>query len=345
MLLKELVEADGVSGNEQAVRDVLIRAIAEVTDEYCVDALGNLLAVKSAVGTSTQAPQRVMIVAHMDEVGLMVTKVERDGFVRFAPVGGIDPRVLLGKAVRIGPNRVPGVIGVKPIHRLDANERKRVLPIDQLSIDTGLGDEASKTIKPGMYVAFATDYGELGDDPWRTVKAKALDDRLGCAVLVELLRGEYPFELIAAFTAQEEVGLRGARVAAYAAQPDVALVLEGTVCDDGPKDRDVTPTTRLGDGPAITIMDRSVICDSRLVRLVLATAEAEGIPHQIKQPGIGGTDGGAIHLQRDGVPTSVVAVPVRYIHSPVSVASLVDMERTVQLVRSTLHRLQGGWGS
>lgn len=346
MLLKELVEADGVSGNEKAVREILIKAIEGRADEYRVDALGNLIAVKYRRGESGQGARRVLVAAHMDEVGLMVTKVERDGNVRFQPVGGIDPRVLLAKAVRIGDNRLPGVIGVKPIHLLERSERERVLPVNQLAIDTGMsGEEAGRAIKPGMYAAFATDFEQLDEGDLRTVKGKAFDDRAGCAVLVELLADSYPFDLHAAFTVQEEVGLRGARVAAYAVEPDVAFALEGTVCDDSPKEKDTSPTTRLGAGPALTIMDRSVICDRRLVKLMIAVAKADDIPYQLKQPGIGGTDAGAIHLQREGIPSAVVAVPARYIHSPVSIMSLRDLDNAVRLMRATLQRLQGGLGA
>lgn len=346
MLLRELVEADGVSGNERAVREILIGALKGRADEYRVDALGNLIGVKHGQAEGGRAPRRVMVAAHMDEVGLMVTKVEGDGNIRFQPVGGIDPRVILAKVVRLGDNRVPGVIGVKPIHLLERAERSRVLQFEQLAIDTGMSsDEAKKAIKPGMYAAFATDFEQLDEGGLRAVKGKAFDDRVGCAVLMELLSGSYPFDFYAAFTVQEEVGLRGARVAAYAVEPDVAFVLEGTVCDDGPKDRDVSPTTRLGAGPAVTVMDRSYIADRRLVKMMVAAAEAEGIPYQFKQPGVGGTDAGAIHLQKGGIPTAGLSVPARYIHSPVSVISLNDFDNAVRLMRGTLERLQGGLGA
>jgi endoglucanase len=174
------------------------------------------------------------------------------------------------------------------------------------------------------------------------VKGKALDDRAGCAVLAELLAGDYGFDLTAVFTAQEEVGLRGARVAAYRVAPEVAFVLEGTVCDDLPKEADATPVTELGKGPAITVMDRSFMADPRLVRLLTATAEREGIPYQFKRAAAGGTDAGAIHLSREGVPSVTVAMPVRYIHAPVSLMSLNDFDDTVRLMRAALHTLEGG---
>lgn len=342
MLIKELVEAEGVSGHEGAVREVLIKAIEGCADEYRVDALGNLIVLKRGHGRGAGL-KSVMVSAHMDEVGLMATYIERDGTIRFSPVGGIDPRVVLAKRVRIGDDRIPGVIGVKPIHLLEQAERGRVLRFDQMGIDTGMSaDEVGRKVTPGTYIAFDTPFGVLDEGGLRTVKGKAFDDRAGCAVLVEVLKESYAFDLYAAFTVQEEVGLRGARVAAYAVNPDVAFALEGTVCDDSPKDKDISPTTRLGAGPALTLMDRSVVCDRRLVRMLVSTAESAGIPYQFKQPGIGGTDAGAIHTQREGIPSAVMAVPCRYIHSPVSVMSLNDFDNAVRLMRATLHRLEGG---
>jgi putative aminopeptidase FrvX len=191
----------------------------------------------------------------------------------------------------------------------------------------------------GTYAAFATKFREIGP----TVSGKAFDDRAGCTVLVELLRGErFRFDLHAVFTVQEEVGLRGAGVAAYAIEPDCAFALEGTIADDIPKDRDVSPTTQLGKGPAITVMDHSFISDRRLLRLLTTTAEELGIPYQFKQPGIGGTDSGAIHRSRGGVPSVTVAVPSRYIHSPVALLSLEDFDNTVRLMRESLSRLTRG---
>jgi len=197
-------------------------------------------------------------------------------------------------------------------------------------------DEAKKLAALGTYVAFTTPFRELGP----TVSGKAFDDRAGCAVLVELVRGErFGFDLHAVFTVQEEVGLRGAQVAAYAIEPHCAFVLEGTIADDTPKDKDVSPTTELGKGPAITVMDRSFIADRRLVRLLTETAQELGIPYQFKQPGIGGTDAGAIHRAREGVPSVTVAVPCRYIHSPVAMLNLDDFNNTVRLMRESLSRL------
>lgn len=335
MILKELSEAVGVSGNEGGVRTVILDAIREHVDEVKVDALGNVLAFKRSTGRNRL---RVMLSAHMDEIGLMVIGHDSDGFLRMDAVGGIDPRLLPGTAVQVGPECAPGVIGVKPIHLVKSEEAERVLQIEDLVVDVGAKnkDEAKKLAPVGTTIAFTTRFRELGP----TVSGKAFDDRAGCAVLVELVRGErLRCDLHAAFTVQEEVGLRGAQVAAYAIAPDCAFALEGTIADDIPKDKDTSPTSELGKGPAITIMDRSFIADRRLVRLLTGAAEELGIPYQFKQPGVGGTDSGAIHQTRQGVPAATVAVPCRYIHSPVSMMSLDDFTNTVRLMREALARL------
>jgi putative aminopeptidase FrvX len=350
MILKELSEAFGPSGCEDDVRRVVVGAIEGRVDEYHVDHLGNVIALQK--GTAREgAPQeggprtgavypgfKVMVAAHMDEVGFMITHVDDGGYLHFTKVGGIDDRVLPAKVVRVGQDRVPGVICIKPVHLTQPEERGKVIPYDQLVIDIGASSkaEAEKVIKKGDYAAFDVLFEDLGD----LVKGKAFDDRAGCAVLIALIeRGPYPFDFCPVFTTMEEVGLRGARVAAYSVMPDAALAVEGTICDDGPKDKDVSPTTEVGKGPAISVMDRSVIADSRLVRLLVETAEAEGIPYQFKQPGMGGTDAGAIHLAKTGVPTVPVSVPSRYIHSPVAMLSKSDLDHTVQLIASLFLRL------
>jgi endoglucanase len=276
----------------------------------------------------------------MDEIGLMVVHIEKDGWLRFRPVGGIDDRVLLSKKVLVGDGQLPGVIGVKPIHLLDKRERGQVIRVQDMAIDIGAkgGEEAGRLVKVGDYAVFDTAFVELGG-PMQVVKGRAFDDRAGCAVLIELLRDEYPFDLFAVFTVQEEVGLRGAQVAAYSVAPDLAFALEGTLCDELPRKRDVSSGTEMGKGPAITVMDRSVVADRRLVHLLASTAQRESIPYQFKQPLVGGTDAGAIHRTRSGVPSVVVSVPARYIHSPVSLLSLQDQENTVRLMRATLLRL------
>jgi putative aminopeptidase FrvX len=342
MLLKELSEACGVSGAEEEVRQVLVKALRGQVDDLRTDTLGNLFAHKRGSGDSGL---KVMAAAHMDEVGLMIVDIDKSGLLAFRAVGGIDSRLLPGKAVVIGEKRVPGVVGSKPIHLLSEDERSRVVKIEQLTIDIGAGskEEAGKLVNVGDRVTFAASFGFTGGREGEAttgglVKGKAFDDRVGCAVLAELLRERYPFDLHAVFTVQEEIGMRGARVAAYDLEPDAAFVLEGTLCDELPKRKDLSPISRLGHGPVLTVMDRSLFVDQRLLRHLIETAEAEGIPYQIKQPAVGATDGGAIHRSQEGVPTAVVAVPCRYIHAPASLLDLADFANTVKLVKAALHR-------
>jgi endoglucanase len=343
LLLEELSNAFGPSGNEDDVRRLLARTLRDKVDSLNADALGNLIAFKA--GSGAEPRLKVMIDAHTDEIGLMVTRIEKNGLLGFRAVGGIDDRLLLAKRVVVGSERLPGVILAPPVHLARAEQRKNVIKIDQLAIDIGASseDEAKKLVRIGDYVAFDTRFQILSTGGLRTVTGKAFDDRAGCAVAALLAEEDYPVDLYLSFSAQEEVGLRGARVAAYRIEPDVAFALEGTVCDDMPKKKDVSPTTQLGKGPAIYVMDRSFIADRRLVRLLTHTAEANGIPYQFRQPGIGGTDSGAIHLARSGVPSVSIAVPCRYIHAPVSMLSLDDLDRLVALMKAALRALPEYW--
>jgi endoglucanase len=344
LLLEDLCNAFGPPGNEDEVRRVLARAIRGQVDELFVDSMGNLIAVKR--GTGPEPRLKVMVDAHTDEVGLMITDIRKDGLLGFRAVGGIDDRLMPAKRVIVGEKRVPGVIVTPPVHLTSREQRQNVIKVDQLAIDIGANsqDQAKEWIKLGDYGVFATRFQILAEDGLRTVTGKALDDRAGCAVAAALAEGSYAVDLYLSFSAQEEGGLRGARVAANRIQPDVAFALEGTVCDDLPVAKDVSPTSRLGDGPAITIMDRTFIADRRLVALLTETAQANGIPYQFKQPGIGGTDAGAINQSGAGVPSVAVAVPCRYIHSPVSMLSLNDFEHLIALMRAALTALPQRWG-
>jgi len=339
MLLARLSEAFGVSGHEDDVRGIIVDAIRDRVDECRVDAMGNLIARKAGTGSSTL---RVMVAAHMDEVGLMVSQIEDNGQLRFYKVGGIDDRILPAKAVRIGDTHVPGVIGFKPVHLHEKGETDQVVASKQLAIDIGASSkaEAEKLVHRGDYAVFASSFLELeATGAWRAVQGKAFDDRAGCAILVELLSERFPFDFSAAFTVQEEVGLRGARAAAYAEEADIALVLECTGANELPVDKDVSPSTRLGKGPAITIMDATFIADKRLVEHLVRVAEQHKIPYQIKQPYIGGTDAGVIHKVRAGIPSATVSVPCRYIHSPAGILNLDDFSNTLALVRQSLFSL------
>lgn len=344
MLLEELSNAFGPSGCEDEVRRVLARALRDKVDSLQTDALGNLIAFKR--GTGPEPRLKVMVDAHTDEVGLMITRIEKDGLLGFRALGGLDGRLLLAKRVVVGKKRLPGVIMAVPVHLTKAEERKHIPKIEQLVLDIGATSEekAKELVQIGDYVTFDTRFQVLAKDGLRAAKGKAFDDRAGCAVAAALADGDYPLDLYLSFSAEEEIGLRGAQVAAFRIEPDVAFALEGTVCDDMPKKEDVSPTTQLGKGPAITVMDRSFIADKRLVRLLIDTAQAKGLPYQFKQPGVGGTDAGAIHLSKAGVPSVAVAVPCRYIHAPVSLLSLNDFDNLVALMKATLHALPEKWG-
>jgi tetrahedral aminopeptidase len=343
MLLERLSNARGVSGDEGEVRDLLIDAVKGHVTEYRVDTLGNLITFKKARGARGKSPLKVMIAAHMDEVGLMIVHHESNGHLRFSKVGSIDDRVLLSKVVAIGKDRIPGVIGVKPIHLLKAKERDQVIDSESMTIDIGAKskEEAEGVVKIGDYATFVTTFAEMGDG---FVKGKALDDRTGCALLSEILKRDYPFDLYGVFTVQEEVGARGARVSAYAIAPDAAIVLESTTCDDSPKTLDLPTVTRMNYGPAITIVDNSMIADRRLVDLFVETAKENRIPFQFKQTTSGGTDAGRIHLTREGVPSAVVSVPTRYFHSAVALLSLQDYQNTLALMTKALPKLRKGLG-
>jgi endoglucanase len=337
-LLQRLTEAVAVSGGEGPVRRMVQEALGGLAREERVDAMGNLLVRAKGAG---RGRLRVMVAAHMDEVGLMIVAADGDGLLRFDRVGGLDARQLLGKPVWIGADRAVGVIGAKPVHLTTEEERKRAVEIDNLRIDVGATSKeaALKEARPGDRAAFATPFERWGP----TVKAKALDNRLGVATLIELVqRPPANVDVLAAFTVQEELGARGARVAAFSLQPDLAVVLDCTPANDLPRwdgAENVAYNTRLGAGPAIYVADRATISDRRLVEHFVRTAEKRGIPYQIRQPGGGGTDAGAIHLSGEGIPTISVSVPGRYTHTAAALARLDDWRNTLRLVHAAIARL------
>ena len=334
-LLEKLCNATSVSGDEYEVRQIVLEAIKPFADEVRVDALGNVLATKFGSGENRV---RVMLAAHMDEIGFMIVKKHDDSLFEFERVGGIDERQLPGKAVLVGRDHLPGVIGAKPIHMTTANERKNKIGIAELRID--MGPEIGDKVKPGDWATFATRFQRTGP----SIFAKALDNRFGVATLIELLRlAPKNIDLLAAFTVQEEVGLRGARVAAYALNPDMAIAVDSTPANDLPhwddEDENLQYNTRLGAGPAIYVMDSATIADRRLVNLLSETAEQARIPYQFRQPGGGGTDAGVIHKTRSGIPSVSVSVPARYVHTAASVARLEDWENTLRLLYAALSRV------
>lgn len=339
MLLARLTEANGAPGQEGEVRDLIRSEIAAYADEIKTDALGNLIAIKNP-----NAPgPKVMLAAHMDEVALMIVGIENNGYLKFRPIGGIDPRVLVAKSVVIGEKKVPGVIGSKPIHLQNPQERQRALTIQELLIDIGAKskEEAEGKVKLGEIAYFTTKYEEFGANK---VKAKALDDRVGCALAIKLLQEDVSFPLIAAFTVQEEVGLRGAGVATYQVEPDLALILEGTTASDVPGIKEYKHATSVGEGPALTVIDRASIPHPALVQELFAIAEAKGIKMQVRRNTAGGTDAGQIQRTGEGTKVATIAVPCRYIHSPVSVMSQDDFDGAYELVKEYLKELQAREG-
>ena len=279
----------------------------------------------------------------MDEIGFMVKGVDGDGLIRFTSVGGVDARILPGLRVKVGERQLAGVIIWTPIH---FNRDQNTVKLDNLRIDIGFTSQESANgkVKPGDMIAFDSYYAEMSE---KMRRGKAFDDRVGCSLLVDVLQGgPYPVDVLAAFTVQEEIGLRGAKVAAQTLQPDVAIALEGTTAHDipdpvaNPDDRDApNPATRLGAGPALTVMDRSMITDPRLLGWLRGAAEANNIPYQLKTALGGGTDAGSIHTSNSGIPSAVISVPCRYIHSPAAVMNIDDYQHTLDLLKAALNSL------
>ncbi|MDP2873385.1 MAG: M42 family metallopeptidase [Bacillota bacterium] len=337
MELRSISELRGVSGQEHEVRTYLRRELEGHVSELQSDTLGNLFARKPA---AARGPT-VMFAAHMDEVGFLVTAVDKDGMVHFRTVGGIDAGVMPSKVVQIGPKAVPGVIGTKAVHLQSADDRTKPFDPKKLVIDIGAGskEEALKLVQPGDQVTFATSFGAFGNG---LHKGRALDDRIGCAVLVEVLKGSYQVPVVGVFTVQEEVGTRGAAVASYAVRPDIGVCLEGTVCADIPGTEEDAETTRIGSGPAISIMDAGTIHHPGLVHHLVAVARRHEIPYQYRRATRGGNDAARMSLAGSGAKACAVSVPCRYIHGPVAVASQSDFENAVKLLRAFLESIGRG---
>jgi tetrahedral aminopeptidase len=331
-LLEKLCNVIAVSGDEAEVRKIVLEEIKPHADEVRVDALGNVLASRRGRGRKRT---RLMLDAHMDEVGLMIVDEEGDGLYRFEAVGGLDARQLVGKQVFVGKDRSPAVIGAKPIHLTNGEERTRKVPLDALRIDMGLSGKA----KIGDRAGFTSRFRRVGP----SIMAKSIDDRIGVATLIELFRQALPnLDLCVAFSVQEEIGLRGAKVAAQYFKPDLAIAVDSTPAHDLPMhdgSENTSYNTKLGLGPAIYVADGSTLHDPRLVRFLRETAEAEAIPYQLRQPGGGGTDSGAIQRSLAGIPTVSVSVPHRYTHSPISVARVDDWKHTLNLLHAALKRI------
>ncbi|WP_425448654.1 M42 family metallopeptidase [Dethiothermospora halolimnae] len=337
MLLKRLTETNGLSGNEKEVRNLIIEEIKDYVDDIEVDRIGNIIAHKKG---KVDAP-KVMVAAHMDEVGLIVTGIQESGLIKFTAVGGLDQRILVSKTVKIGKDNIPGVIGAKPIHLQKKGERKKALQMNQLYIDIGVDNkkQAEKVVKIGDYIAFDSNYVEFGKD---LVKAKGLDDRVGCGALIELLKSDTNISIHAAFTVMEEVGLVGAGPAGYTIDPDIAIILEGTTCSDVPDVDSHLLATELGKGPAISLMDRTTYFNKNFRDIIVEVAKENNIPYQFRRTTFGGNDSGKIHMAKEGAISATISVPCRYIHSPVSVMNKNDYENAKKLLKAIIERIEKG---
>ncbi len=331
MLLEDLSSAPGVSSREDQVRNTIKDFVKDRVDEFKVDINGNLICKKEG---NKKGPS-VMLAAHMDEVGLMITEIRDDGLLKFMTVGGIDKRILVSRVVEIGDEQITGVIGAKAIHLQKKEERKKPIEIENLYIDIGVSDrnEAEKLVSPGDVAVFKSEFKLLDNNK---ALGKAFDDRAGCHVLAELTKIEPAAEVFYVFTVQEEVGLRGAGQAAFEIDPDLALVVEGTTAADIPDNVEHRYSTTLGEGPALTVRDRSIITSRSLLQSLIDTARKYDIPYQFRRTTAGGNDAGVIHLTREGIPAAVVSVPCRYIHSPSALMDIEDLKQTKKLIEKFL---------
>jgi putative aminopeptidase FrvX len=338
-LLSRLSDAFGPPGDEGEPREILRGELEGVADEVEVDKLGNIFFRHGGKG---DAPL-VMLAAHMDEVALMATYIEEGGFLRFHTLGGIPEGILPGQrfVFRGKKGDLRGIVGTKPPHIMTQEERKKLIPMGDLFVDVGAESREAaegKGCHIGMTGVFDVRFTELGDG---YVRGKAFDDRAGCAVMAEAFKAlsDSPYNVVAVGTVQEEVGLRGARTSAWQLEPDYGLAVEGTFAADVPGSSPHQTSAALRKGPVVTIADRSVIAHPSVLRALMEAGEEKGIPYQFKKIPSGGTDAGAIHLTRGGVPSGTVAVPCRYIHGPAAVTHVEDLENTARIVKAAVARV------
>jgi endoglucanase len=320
-LIQTLVETNSPSGYESAVRQLIRQKIQPFVNEIKVDALGNLLAIRY----NPNAP-KIMLVAHMDEIGIMATHIDANGFVRFIPLGGVYPYHCVGGRVRF-LNGVAGVIGVEKL-----SNPQEMPSLEKMFIDVGAPDGKSCPIKVGDVAAFERPFLDLG----KRWVSKAMDDRIGVAVLIETLQQLQlsAFEIYAVFSVQEEVGVRGATTASFGIAPDLGIAIDVTATGDTPKGHKMEVS--LGKGPAIKIRDAGMLADPRIIKWMIKTAEDNHLPYQREILEFGGTDGRAIQLSRSGAPTGVLSIPCRYVHAPSEMVDRDDVENAVRLLTELL---------
>ncbi len=339
-LMKELSLAPGISGFETEIEKIIKRELKDVADTIETDKMGNVICTKKG---EENAPT-VMLASHMDEIGLMVKFIDDNGYIKFATIGGINDQMLMNQTVTIHSKSGQhiGVIGSKPPHVTKPEERNKVIKYDDMFIDIGAKDkeEAEKMVAVGDPITFNALFEEF---PNNTIMGKALDNRIGCYVMMEVLkRVNTRATVYGVGTVQEEVGLKGARVSSYKLNPDYAFALDTTLSGDHPGIKLEEAPCKMGEGPAVVLIDASGrgIMTPKVIRDMLIEAGEKGnIDYQLEVSDGGTTDGTAIHLTREGIPTGVVSVPTRYIHTPVSVASMDDVEKTIQLLVTAIDNL------
>lgn len=333
--LKTLCALSGVSSFEDPVRDYLMEQVKPYVDHMRVDAMGNLIVFKKGVKPTGN---KLMICAHMDEVGLIIRQITDDGYLKFSAIGGIDRRVLIGKCVYVGWNRVPGIIGLKAVHLTTAEERGKVPKLEEYYIDIGAKSKeaAEALVSLGDFAVFDNECLEFGNGMF---KAKAIDDRVGCAVMLLLLKKDLPMDCTFVFTVQEEVGTRGAFGAAFSVTPEIALVLETTTAADLPGLTGQKRVCAPGQGPVISLVDGGTIYDKELFQLMCHTADSIGIPWQVKHYIAGGNDSRAIQRTKAGVRVAGLSAAVRYLHAPTSVGSIADFEQMLTLTSAFIDAL------
>ncbi len=331
-LLERLTTVCGTSGNEQAVRDFIISKLPSDC-EKTVDNMGNLIVTKKGKETPKN---KVMICAHMDEVGFIVTSITDDGYLKFTTVGGIVPSAVFGRRVTFG--EFTGIIAERPVHMVKGDDKDKQPQIDELVIDIGVTSkkEAEELVSLGDYCYFENDFFLFGDN---RLHAKALDDRLGCMMMIEMLNSEQEYDLTCVFTVQEEIGTRGAGCAAFTVNPDYAIVLESTTACDISGSDDENKVCCFGEGAVVSFMDKSTIYDRELYKLAFKTAEEIGVKCQTKTKVAGGNDSGAIHKAAGGIRTTAISVPTRYLHTASCVVDLEDVTATEKLASAMYKKL------
>lgn len=325
--IKELSLLDGVSGREHAVRDYIINEIKPYADSIETDPLGNLIVFKKGEKTPEN---KVMLDAHMDEVGMMITHINSDGTLDFECVGGIDKRVMLGKPVTVGENKINGVIGVKAVHMVPAAEKLNMPSTMYIDIGADSKEDAEKVVSLGDYACFNSEFVEYGNG---FIKGRALDDRAGCAILIDMIKSDLPYDMYFNFAAGEEVGFGIAATAFYKVQPDYAIVVETTTAADLADVPENKRVCSLGDGGVISFMDRRTIYPKDLFDKAFELAKKHGIKAQVKSMVAGGNNAGVIHKTAGGIKTITVSLPCRYLHSPSCVLKVEDITESARLIR------------